>query len=1012
MIPEKLIIEGLYSYQEKQEIDFARLTEAGLFGIFGTVGSGKSSILEAITYALYESIERLGSNDTRHYNMMNLRSNRLYIDFEFRNYEDRLFRITKEIKRNSRNFSDIRTPVSSFYENIEGSWKPLESPKIKDIIGLSYDNFKRTIIIPQGRFREFIELGHKDRTAMVMEIFDLRRFDLYDKGKKLETANKSSLDQLQGQLGTYEEVTVEALEALREGVTQAEGDMQRYTDHFNTINQNYQQYLGRRNEAEQLARHEEKFNALAARENEIEALKIEVARYEAVFMKFDSLLRQEVALKEDLLRKKAAGETLRQSLAGINTAYEDTLRKLETLRPQFDALPRKNQEAVDLENIRQLMELDQKINAARKSSAKGKEFVESAQRQKEEVASSIKTKETGIAELKAGKTDTAYLVAASEWYLAKRALLTRFQDNDGKAREIQDKITICHEEMAALGIDLRDFNAYFTTQLTDINTEKTNLHQKLEHLKLEQRLGEYAHALHDGQPCPLCGSLDHPHVNTGEDVTGEIRTITTALQDVENRISRLNDLKSRAEVLTSRMNMHNEQYAESLMTKDKLHQEMEALRQRFAWPDLDPDDDSKLVAKKKESEALEARIAQEEKELKDLQKKLDEVNVTLDKYTVRLNELEKEEVACRAQFTGLHAMLKFLKYEDHAQSSVNEISAMVAALQAENKAVEADFKAAEASVNDLKTRRASEEASLQAIVTQMNELQEKMDNITVEIQEKIKQSGYSDREEVVSILAKTLDTDGLKKEFEEFGIAFGTLKSKIADLKEKLQDFDNSDALYEEKTAEFESADRKVKEANARLATIRAEYERKNKEYEQKKSLLEQQEVLQRRAANIATLMAMFKAQGFVQYISTIYLRQLCDHANVRFHRMTRGQLSLQLNDKNDFEVIDYLNEGRVRSVKTLSGGQSFQVSLSLALALAESAQSHSKADRNFFFIDEGFGTQDAESVNIVFDTLSGLRKENRIVGIISHVEELKDRIPLALQVTKDEERGSYIEMI
>jgi len=156
-------------------------------------------------------------------------------------------------------------------------------------------------------------------------------------------------------------------------------------------------------------------------------------------------------------------------------------------------------------------------------------------------------------------------------------------------------------------------------------------------------------------------------------------------------------------------------------------------------------------------------------------------------------------------------------------------------------------------------------------------------------------------------------------------------------------------------------------------------------------------------------MLNLFKGAGFVQYISTIYLQQLCALANQRFHRMTKNQLSLQLNEKGEFEIIDYLNEGKSRSVKTLSGGQAFQASLSLALALAESIPTNAKANKNFFFIDEGFGTQDLESVNIVFETLTSLQKENRIVGIISHVEELKERIPRTLSIYKDEEKGSEI---
>ena len=177
-----------------------------------------------------------------------------------------------------------------------------------------------------------------------------------------------------------------------------------------------------------------------------------------------------------------------------------------------------------------------------------------------------------------------------------------------------------------------------------------------------------------------------------------------------------------------------------------------------------------------------------------------------------------------------------------------------------------------------------------------------------------------------------------------------------------------------------------------------------------KKELMKSVNALRVRNEHIKTLENIFRGQGFVQYISSIYLQQLCQHANERFQRMTRGQLCLQVGENNEFEIIDYLNEGKSRSVKTLSGGQAFQVSLSLALALAESVQSEASADKNFFFIDEGFGTQDTESVNIVFETMANLLKDNRIVGIISHVEELKERIPISLTITNDPEKGSLIQ--
>ena len=125
MIPIQLTIEGLYSYQERQTIDFSNLIDAGLFGIFGAVGSGKSSILEAITYALYGETERLNSRDKRAYNMMNLKSNRSYIEFDFINHENKTFRITRDFKRNSKRFDDVKSPTVVFSEWINDAWVPL-----------------------------------------------------------------------------------------------------------------------------------------------------------------------------------------------------------------------------------------------------------------------------------------------------------------------------------------------------------------------------------------------------------------------------------------------------------------------------------------------------------------------------------------------------------------------------------------------------------------------------------------------------------------------------------------------------------------------------------------------------------------------------------------------------------------------------------------------------------------------------------------------------------------------
>jgi exonuclease SbcC len=140
-----------------------------------------------------------------------------------------------------------------------------------------------------------------------------------------------------------------------------------------------------------------------------------------------------------------------------------------------------------------------------------------------------------------------------------------------------------------------------------------------------------------------------------------------------------------------------------------------------------------------------------------------------------------------------------------------------------------------------------------------------------------------------------------------------------------------------------------------------------------------------------------------------MYLQNLVSSANERFYRLTRQHLKLELDPENNFRIRDYLNEGQWRNVKTLSGGQTFQASLCLALALADNIQQLNRGGQNFFFLDEGFGTLDRESLEMVFDTLKSLRKENRIVGVISHMEDLQQEISAWLNVSRDDEKGSLI---
>ena len=409
---------------------------------------------------------------------------------------------------------------------------------------------------------------------------------------------------------------------------------------------------------------------------------------------------------------------------------------------------------------------------------------------------------------------------------------------------------------------------------------------------------------------------------------------------------------------------------------------------------------------------MEKKVEEIDKNIALKREALEKENKVLEKYKNALETFKLEEVTKQEQINISRSNLKILEWNAYEQKTVAEVEETYQKLAQSNSETEQQYQKASQQEKDLAPKLAEQKTIVSQSEKQIVELEKEVSENQNAINIALSEQNFADFKEVELLLQLEINIQEVRAKIQQFKIDFEALKKMIESLELKLKGLSFDDEHFSLVEKQFGETQSELKKINDSVVTMTAEKERLEKEFKKKEDLLKDLAKLQKRSENLKLMMNLFKGAGFVQYVSSIYLRQLCDHANVRFHRMTRNQLSLQLNENNDFEIVDYLNEGRSRSVKTLSGGQAFQVSLSLALALAESVQSNAQADKNFFFIDEGFGTQDTESVNIVFETLTNLMKENRIVGIISHVEELKEKIPTALNIVKDEERGSLIEIV
>lgn len=574
------------------------------------------------------------------------------------------------------------------------------------------------------------------------------------------------------------------------------------------------------------------------------------------------------------------------------------------------------------------------------------------------------------------------------------------------------------KQISEIGEELKPFGYHenykddFRIRKETLEAKRKELSLKLDHLKIQKELSRFAAELHDGENCPLCGSKEHPHIVEFHDVNIELQEIQENITTVEQELTAVQKQESEIEKILDRKKIFEEQLTSEQKTLLRIQKDIEHHILSFTWKQFSHDLEEEFEKKRSDSFTLEKKIEETERNIALEREALEKENKTLEKYKSALEAFRLEEVSKQEQINISRSGLKILDWNLYAQKTTSEIEDAYQKLVQSNKETEENYNKASEQEKILSPKLTEQKTIVSQTEKQITELEKEISANESAIAKALADQNFTEFKEVENILLQEINIQVVRTQIQNFKIEFEALKKFIGELELKLKglSFDsNQFSLAEQQLTQAQNEQKQISDS---VVTKAAEIERLEKEFVKKEELLKALAKLQKRSENLKVMMNLFKGAGFVQYVSSIYLRQLCDHANVRFHRMTRNQLSLQLNENNDFEIIDYLNEGKSRSVKTLSGGQAFQVSLSLALALAESVQANAQADKNFFFIDEGFGTQDTESVNIVFETLTNLMKENRIVGIISHVEELKEKIPTALNIIKDEERGSIIEII
>ena len=1027
MIPVSLTLEGIYSYQRKVKIDFTRLTDAHIFGIFGSVGSGKSTVLEAISYALYGQSDRLNlSGDNRNYNMMNLKSNKMRIKFIFKAGKcgDQEYRFEVECTRNGKHFEETYPPNKRCFQKQAGGWIPIEK-KADEILGLSYENFRRTIIIPQGKFQEFLQLKDKDRTTMLKEIFHLEKYDLYYNATRLGSENSKKMEKLKGKLegiGEVDEKLIEEKKCRLEDVMKQVGKL---TESLAEVEKEKKEHERTKELFDNIAKQTGIVSRLKDKEKDFVDRDRDLKEYENCERNFKDIINRKSekkkkigAAESDLKQKKEQQTKLRDDLDQKETKFSKVKKEYE----EKDALKEKMDDTGRMMKIKQL---DQKLRAAVKKIEDSEKILLDKDGEIGAMEQKRKEIQGAIKEHKSNMPDRDELLEIRAWFAEKNSIKRDVEKSKaeiealkkaiGSVNKRKEELIVSKKTPGIIPKEKYDMPIDELIRLLDDESGRTEkeiekLEEQIGELELKIKLEEFASGLEEGKPCPLCGSPEHPSILKPEDVKTRIKEVRSEKKVLDKNKKAISDLEKELGKISVREQEKRGQLETREDEFEKASNKLELHLKRFTWEKYDPGDEAGLNSDLEKEKRLRKKILGEKEKKERLKKELETARTEKKEMEKELGNKKMERTKIKTEKETLLGQLVVLKYEDHEKTKAGEMKKMFSSLKKKLKRVEKEYRNLNESISELTSEKSKLEGIISTLEGTLQGQKDELKKIDTDIGERLAKTRYRDISEVEKVLESSMDTEKERKKIDAFKQKLHTAIERLKELNRDAEGRTYDEEKHIEINRKIMETKGELDEKKEKLGSLKTDIRNLQKYLAEKAELIRELEKYRQREEDINVLKKLFKGSGFVNYISQVFLKDICNAANERFQKLTRQKLKLKLTEKNNFDVIDHLNGGKTRSAKTLSGGQTFQAALSLALALANNIQKIAGADQNFFFLDEGFGSQDRESLQIVFDTLKSLRKENRVVGIISHVEELRQEIPVHLNISNDEEKGSIIE--
>ena len=1025
MKPISLTIEAFGPYRDSVTLDFNELQNHSMFLISGPTGAGKTSILDAMVYALYgEPSGEVRKTDAIRSDFAELECmTRVDFSFAIGETQYRVERLPKQLVAKKRGTGMREQNASAtVYEMKDGEWKVIATSAaairdtIQRIIGFRKDQFLQVVLLPQGEFRKLLVASTSEREELLHTLF---RTELY---RRLQDALKSAYDEAKSGIEENitkqsallqsiphdEEIPVLTIEHVRELLKDREPHRDMLVvernkavdvvDQFNTLrnewalyNQVQQSLIEATNKLDLVKEREKERSSLHEKVQFLTGLTPSYELYKQLGDKQAVLKTLETALSD----AKKSVEAATQQESKCTEDYEVLASHAETIQAKRTTLAQLRQQS---EKFDELALLNQELTTLNSQ-------LETQDREKSEAK--LQAQYKLVADLE------AELVEVRKRFQANSKALESIPHIQEQLSQLQRYSELLAEKQKAQNdIDAKEES--LSTLDESVKNSTVRL-ERLEHLMAEGRAFELVHLVVDNEPCPVCGSTEHPQLAskpelypTKEEVEearavrdGALQKRASEIGQKETLSVRLHELDEQVKDQVSKLKSHIADFSED--TFDSTQQDLSSQMNR-------------LTALRKDTEQLTKIITKNEHDLIEGKDKLGKLEIGHNELLNDLHDVVVQISSVQAKIDGLSKILP--------TTDLDAWHKQIESLETEINTYDEQLKACKSSLDAAKEQLNAKRGRLEILFAQVQEETKNLDGFYQEYVKSLQSISVSE-DDFIDALGDYKALDAFRAELHSLDEAFSTAQAVYdAALKHAQSVIEPSDTVSDE------VYDTAVEKRDNLVGSLAA-WDKETKHIETTLASLEELEKAMGEAREEITFLSRlndlanggeqgFKNVTFERYVLGAILDEVVYAANLRLQKMSRSRYSLERSDYTgggrgkqglDLAVMDAFT-GQSRPANTLSGGETFLASMALALGLADVIQSYAGGiHMDTMFIDEGFGTLDPDTLELAMETLVQLQSSGRLIGMISHVPELKTRIPAHLEVTRGDD-GSTAKFV